>query len=150
MPGAKTAAELAEDLATQIVKGAASRAEATAGTMSANIGTPLTFNKATRTWSSPGGLDYGMGSIHGNRIKHILAHTVPNPAKVTHSVFVEDRSKLISLIDEAWRMKGAAVPGDPGAFIVPMGRVIGTAGEKNIRIIVKPGTNKIISAYPVQ
>ncbi|MFB5205960.1 hemagglutinin repeat-containing protein [Stenotrophomonas sp. 3diitr2024] len=150
VPGAKTAAELAEDLATQIVKGAASRAEATAGTMSANIGTPLTFNKATRTWSSPGGLDYGMGSIHGNRIKHILAHTVPNPAKVTHSVFVEDRSKLISLIDEAWRMKGAAVPGDPGAFIVPMGRVIGTAGEKNIRIIVKPGTNKIISAYPVQ
>lgn len=150
VPGAKAAAELAEDLATQIVKGAASRAEATAGTMSANIGTPLTFNKATRTWSSPGGLDYGMGSIHGNRIKHILAHTVPNPAKVTHSVFVEDRSKLISLIDEAWRMKGAAVPGDPGAFIVPMGRVIGTAGEKNIRIIVKPGTNKIISAYPVQ
>ncbi len=42
------------------------------------------------------------------------------------------------------------MPGVPGAFIVPMGRVIGVAGEKNIRIIVKPGANKIISAYPVQ
>lgn len=47
-----------------------------------------------------------MGSIHGNRVKYILAHTVQNPAKATHSLFVEDRSKLISLIDEAWRMKG--------------------------------------------
>lgn len=64
---------------------------------------------------------YGMGSIHENRIKYILAHTVPNPAKVTHSVFVEDRSKLISLVDEAWRMKGAAVPGDPGGIHSPYG-----------------------------
>lgn len=53
----------------------------------------------------------------------------------------------LALIDEAWSQKGLVVAG-AGAYIVPMGRVIGIAGETNIRVIVKPGTNEIISAYP--
>jgi hypothetical protein len=40
------------------------------------------------------------------------------------------------------------LPNDPGAYVVSMGRTIGTAGETNIKIIVRPGTNQIITAYP--
>jgi len=38
---------------------------------------------------------------------------------------------------------------DPGAYVVPMERIIGTAGEQKLKIIVRPGTNQIITAYPV-
>ena len=30
----------------------------------------LSFDSASRTWTTPAGLNYGEGSIHGNRIKH--------------------------------------------------------------------------------
>lgn len=66
-----------------------------------------------------------------------------------HSVFNVGRNRLLGLIDEAWSMRGAPVAGDPGAFVVPMGRAIGTAGETTIRIVVRPGTNQILTAYPV-
>lgn len=88
--------------------------------------------------------------MHGNRVKHVLDHAVPNPAKTTHSVFNVDKSKVLGLVDEAWLAKGSPHPDDPGAYIVPMGRAIGTAGEANIKIIIRPGTNKIITAYPFQ
>ena len=61
-----------------------------------------------------------------------------------------DRKEILGLIDQAWLKKGNPVSGDPGAYVVPMGRVIGTAGETSIRIIVRPGTNKVITAYPVK
>jgi filamentous hemagglutinin len=32
----------------------------------------------------------------------------------------------------------------------PLVQVIGTLGETSIRIIVRPGTNKVIAAYPVK
>ncbi|YCH22787.1 hemagglutinin repeat-containing protein [Pseudomonas sp. D1-3] len=110
----------------------------------------LSFDKATRSWTTPAGLDYGQGSIHGNRVKHVLDHAVPNPNKTTHSVFNVDRKEILGLIDQAWLKKGSPVSGDPGAYVVPMGRVIGTSGETSIRIIVRPGTNQIITAYPVK
>ncbi|XQA72256.1 VENN motif pre-toxin domain-containing protein [Xanthomonas sacchari] len=117
---------------------------------SADEAVKLTFDKATRTWTTPAGLEYGQGSVHGNRIKHVLDHAVPNPNKTTHSVFNVDRKQVLGLIDQAWLTKGSPVPGDPGAYIVPMGRVVGTSGEQNIKIIVRPGTNKVITAYPVK
>ena len=43
---------------------------------------------------------------------------------------------------------GTPLPSDPGAYVVPIGRVIGTAGETNIKIITRPGADKIISGYP--
>lgn len=47
-------------------------------------------------------------------------------------------------------MRGAPLPDDPGAYIVAMGgRTVGIAGETAIRIVVRPGTNKIITAHPV-
>ncbi|MFN3809115.1 MAG: filamentous hemagglutinin N-terminal domain-containing protein [Roseateles asaccharophilus] len=110
----------------------------------------LTFDKGTRTWTTPAGVDYGPGSVHGNRVQHVLDHAVPNPNKTTHTVFNVDRKEILGLVDEAWLAKGNPLPNDPGAYVVPMGRVIGTAGETNIKIIVRPGTSKIITAYPVQ
>lgn len=109
----------------------------------------LTYNKTTRTWTTPAGLDYGRGTKQGNRIKHVLEHAEPNPNKTTHTVFSMDRKDILGVVDEAWLKKGSPVVGDPGAYVVPMGRVVVTAGETNIRIIVRPGTNAVLSAYPV-
>ncbi|PRA79329.1 hypothetical protein CQ054_21730, partial [Ochrobactrum sp. MYb29] len=97
---------------------------------------------------SPGGLIYGPGSVHGDRVSHVLDHTTPNPNKTTHTVFNGQGDDALALIDEAWSRKGAPVSGDPGAYIVPMGRIVGTAGETNVRVVVKPGTSEIITAYP--
>lgn len=52
-------------------------------------------------------------------------------------------------MDEAWQKKGAPLPNDPGAYVVPMGRIVGTNGETAIKIVVKPRTSEVITAYPV-
>ena len=65
----------------------------------------LNYNKETRSWTSSGGLEYTQGSVHGNRVKHVLDHTKPNPNKPTHSVFNVDKTKLLELLDEAWSRK---------------------------------------------
>jgi hypothetical protein len=109
----------------------------------------LAFDKATRTWESPAGLIYGRGSSQGNRVKHILAHTLPDASKPAHGVFNVKGQEALKLVDEAWTTRGAAVAGDPGAFVVPMGRTVGTAGERAVRVVVRPGTSEIITAYPV-
>ena len=82
-------------------------------------------------------------------MKHVLAHTAPDASKPTHTVFYVGRSEALGVVDEAWKLRGASVPGDPGAFVVPMGRQVGTAGETAVKIVVRPGTNQIITAYPV-
>ena len=46
--------------------------------------------------------------------------------------------------------KGASIPVNSRASDIPMGRVIGTEGETAIRLVVEPGTNKVITAYPVK
>ncbi|MCP4547325.1 MAG: hypothetical protein GY835_12780 [bacterium] len=109
----------------------------------------LSFDKASQSWRTPGGLIYGQGSVHGNRVKHVLAHGVPDPSKPVHSVFSVSRKNILPLVDEAWAARGAALPGDPGAFVIPMGRTVGTAGETSVKIIVRPNTSEIITAYPV-
>lgn len=53
------------------------------------------------------------------------------------------------MVDEVWAKRGQPLVDDPGAYIVPMGRVIGAAGEANIKITTCPGKNEVISAYPV-
>ena len=37
-----------------------------------------------------------------------------------------------------------------GVVVPGMGRPIGTSGETSIKIIVRPGTNQVITAYPVK
>ena len=46
--------------------------------------------------------------------------------------------------------RGSGVDGDPGAYIVKLNKIIGTQGEKAIKIIVKPQTCKLLTAYPVK
>jgi hypothetical protein len=105
------------------------------------------YNGST-TWTSAGGLEYGSGSVHGSRIKHVLAHGVPDPSKLVHTVFSGSPRDIFATVDAAWGSRGVSVPGDPGKFIVPMGRVVGTSGETSVTVIVRPGTNQIITAFP--
>ena len=135
--------------ASMAVGGKAGRGSA-GGAKEAGGALELAFDKATRTWTTPAGLDYGQGSAQGNRVLHVLEHARPNPAKTTHSVFSMDRKEILGAVDEAWLKKGSPVVGDPGAYVVPMGRVIGTSGETSIKIIVRPGTSKVITAYPIK
>lgn len=101
-------------------------------------------------WESAGGLRYvGTDRTGSNRVQHVLRHAKPEPSRPVHSVFNVPRSQVLGLVDEAWGLRGAALPNDPGAFVVPMGRTVGTAGENAVKIIVRPGTSEIVTAYPV-
>ena len=111
----------------------------------------LVFDPATKSWTSPGGLVYGQGSPHGNRVKHVLDHLVPNPNKATHSIFNVDRTKLIGLLDDAWTKKvgpGVLQPNGNRVWTVDMGRVIGTSGERHIQLVIRDGTTNVITAFP--
>lgn len=59
-------------------------------------------------------------------------------------------NELIRLIDEGWLMKGSPLPTDLGAYVIDMKKIIGTNGESAIKIIVKPGTSEIKTAYPIK
>ncbi|MEO8499225.1 MAG: hypothetical protein ABI614_29520, partial [Planctomycetota bacterium] len=111
----------------------------------------LVFDTATQSWKSAGGLIYGQGSVHGNRVLHVLDHLVPNALKSTHSLFNVGRTQLIGLVDDAWRLKsgpGILQPNGNRVWIVDMGRAIGTNGERFIQIVVRDGTTEIITAFP--
>lgn len=81
---------------------------------------------------------------------HVLEHAEPNPAKTIHSVFSMHRKEILGAVDEAWLKKGSPAVGDPGAYVVPMGRAIGTSGETSTKVIVRPGTSQVIIAYLVK
>ncbi|WCE32067.1 two-partner secretion domain-containing protein [Vibrio sp. SCSIO 43137] len=113
-------------------------------------GIKLDYDTESKSWTTSAGLIYGQGSKHGNRIEHVLDHADPNPNKKKHSVFNVDRNEVLGLIDEAWSKKGTPVANDPGAYIIPMGREVGTEGETNIKVVVRPGTNEVITAFPLK
>ena len=113
-----------------------------------NPNCPVTFADMGNGDSvSPGGLVYGPG-----KIDHVLAHSVPNQSRATHTVFIEkSQNKVLDLVDQAWTKRSQAVrdPDDEFQFTIPMGRKIGTNGEDHMRIAVDPATNRILSAYPI-
>lgn len=114
-------------------------------------GTPLTFDPHNRTWTSPGGLVYGEGSAHGNRVMHVLDHAAPNPSKPVHSVFNVDRREVIGLIDEAWLARtgpGKLQSNGNRVWVVDMGRQVGTSGQTSIQIVVRDGTTQVVTAFP--
>jgi hypothetical protein len=117
----------------------------------ASYGGRLVFDPLTKSWTSTGGLVYGQGSSHGNRVKHALDHCFPNPAKSNHIVFTPGRTKLISTIDEAFAKRGIGLAQANGnrKFDIDMGRVIGLNGETRIRIILRDGTYNLITAFPI-
>jgi len=104
-------------------------------------------------WKSSSGLIYDQGSKEGNRVLHVLQHTKPDITKSKHTVFNVGKDKLLSLIDEAWDMRGKvnSVVQKNGneVFDIPMSREIGTNGETKIRIVVEKGTSNIVTSYPI-
>jgi Mg-chelatase subunit ChlD len=114
----------------------------------------LTYDFVSKTWTSSSGLIYGQGSVHGNRVKHVLAHTVADPSKPRHSVFNVAQDRLLNLIDEAWNARSGVTPilqrNGNEVYNIPMGRVVGTQGETSIRIVVKKDTSEIITSFPVK
>jgi hypothetical protein len=106
--------------------------------------------KITAPWVSKAGLIYGVDRKFGTRINHVLQHTKPNSQKIKHTIFTLNGTELFDLIDFAWLKRGHHVPGDPGAYIIELGRIIGTLGETAIKIVVNPGTTELLSAYPVK
>jgi hypothetical protein len=104
-------------------------------------------------WQSPGGLifDVAPANRQGHRVSHVFTHTVPGwngrpPAD--HSVFSVARDDLLPLLDEAWSRRPPVNPNDPGAFLVDMGRAVGTNGQTKINLVVRPNTAEVITAYP--
>ena len=101
---------------------------------------------------------YGRDRLYGNRIFHLFHHLAEDPVRIangqTHSIFKVDTSlEAIDLVDEAWKTRvGPGILQSNGntQFIVPMGRDVGTVGERNITVIVRiqSGVNKFISAFP--
>ena len=101
-------------------------------------------------WKSSKGLIYGYDKKFGNRIQHVLSHASNNPNKINHTVFNSTEDEILKLIDEAWSMRSKPLSSDPGAFVIDMKRAIGTNGETAIKIIIKPETAEIITAYPLK
>lgn len=102
-------------------------------------------------WASNAGLVYARTGEKGeNRLRHILKHATPDPTKPNHTVFSAANKKAIpALLDQAWAKRSLPLPNDPGAYLVDMGAVVGTKGEKKIKIVVVPGTSELITAYPL-
>ena len=103
------------------------------------------------SWTSNKGLVYGQGSKDGNRVKHVLQHTVQNDSKPLHTVYNVDKSEVIGLIDEAWSKKGQSIlqPNGNVLYDINMEKIIGINGEDTIRIITKGYSNNIITAFPL-
>lgn len=106
-------------------------------------------------FTSAAGIDYGRdwSGKFETRVAHIMAHTQADNTKLKHSVFLEKtREGVLALLDEAWKKRGPPKR-DGGTrgrdvYDVPMDRVIGTAGEQRLRIVMEPDSATIVTAYP--
>ena len=107
-------------------------------------------NTGENEWKSDGGIIYRYDRWFGNRVEHVLSHLRNNPRRDIHTIFSVPRNQVIRLIDEAWALKSTVQPivqGSETVYYIPMGRVIGTAGEKIIKIVIEDGIN-MITAFP--
>jgi len=110
----------------------------------------LTESSTETLWISKGGLIYGPDKKFGTRVNHVLQHTKVNTSKLNHTVFTMTGNELFDLIDFAWSKRGIALADDPGTYIIGLEKIIGTQGEKAIKIVVIPGTTQLITAYPIK
>ncbi|WP_052265455.1 hypothetical protein [Ruegeria sp. ANG-R] len=100
---------------------------------------------------SPSGLQYGADPKFGNRVDHVLDHTAPNPSKPVHSVFNAQGDDALRIVDDAWVNRtgpGTLQSNGNRTWTVDLGRPIGTNGQTSIQIVVRDGTNEIITAFP--
>ncbi|MDA9472822.1 T7SS effector LXG polymorphic toxin [Enterococcus sp. 5H] len=89
--------------------------------------------------------------MEGN-VDHASEHMHPSldPAKSKHSQFnFTDKKKFADILAEAWKKKGPGVSSfnKRTFYDVDLGKIIGTNGEKTIRIVVDE-LGKIITAFP--
>lgn len=105
---------------------------------------------------SPAGIHYGkdLSGAFESRIAHVMAHTHPDTSKPKHSVFLaKKREDVLRLLDEAWKRRGP--PNNQGGrygrdvYDIAMDRVVGTEGERSIRIVMENDQPSIITAYPI-
>ena len=95
------------------------------------------------------------------RVAHVMKHEVDNLAKEIHGIFVGDS---VALTKEAWeraQQMGIQRVAENGAEVlyVPMGRQVGWLGGQagaqtaipldTVKIVLKAGTDKLITAFPV-
>jgi len=108
-------------------------------------------------YTSPAGIYYGKdpSGRFASRVEHVMAHTREDTSKFKHSVFiVTQRDDVIRLIDEAWKKRGP--PRKQGkqylrdVYDIDMERVIGTKGERMIRLIMEADSAQIVTAYPME
>jgi hypothetical protein len=102
-------------------------------------------------YQTPAGLVYKDGPNGAeHRLMHVLEHGRENPNKAVHSVFNTGNQGVLETVDEAWAKHLSVTPitqGSRQVYIIPMKRVVGTAGEKYVRIVVENG-NEIVTAFP--
>lgn len=90
------------------------------------------------------------GLTYENSIIENLGYLDFNNDKRKRAFFRVEKNEIIALIDEAWLKRENHLPDDAGAYLIDMEKIIGTNGETAIKIIVKPGTAEIRTAYPVK
>jgi len=120
-------------------------------------------------WESPKGLKYIInynGNSNASRLNHVLSHASPDPTKLKHGVF-DDANDIFGTIDDGWEkvlnsssdVIGNTLQANGNRRItIEMGIRVGTeSGTTNtgmaltkIQIIIKDGTDDVVSAYPAQ
>ncbi len=120
---------------------------------------------------SPAGLRYTKGSVHGHRLKHLMAHTRDEPDRPgSHGVFDStSAADVIRLVDAAYRQSLAgnnvrkAVEQDRTVYEVDMGRQIGYVGGESgkrqghpaaryLELVIEHDAAgpRFITAYPIR
>ncbi len=118
-------------------------------------------------YESPAGLRYRRGSIHGHRLKHVLAHAQDKPNRPgQHGVFdTQDVGQIVQLLDEAYQLAQAGkqtrtVRESPRTIhTVNLGRRIGYIGGESgsrrshpaashLRLVLEK--QNVITAFPVR
>jgi hypothetical protein len=105
--------------------------------------------QAGPTFTTRAALEYrpAAPTAHNHRLLHVLAHSVEDTSKPTHTVF-KDGIRIFDVIDEAWtrRLAHGQVDLDGRVWDIGMGRVVGTNGERTVRIVLKRNTTCVITA----
>ena len=127
----------------------------------ASAATSSETNGGNEDYIARGELDWSIVSAKGEtRYAHVRLHNLDNLAKAAHGVFFDDG---IRVTEEAWKIavsKGikGVHKGGVVEYTIPMGRQVGylggVAGSRaavqlnSVKIIVRAGSNKVITAFP--
>lgn len=111
----------------------------------------MKYDVVSKTFVSPAGLrypSYKSDSFTAAGIPHIIRHTKESD-KPHHTVFRAQTNEIPPLLDEAWKRNKSQPIGDRRAYVVDMGREVGTKGETHLKLVMRQekGT-EILTAYP--